>query len=59
MCQPTTCEKCKKPSYVGCGRHVEQVLGHVPPEQRCKCREEAARAADPRKTQTAPKKWFF
>jgi hypothetical protein len=25
---------------VGCGRHVEQVLGDVAPEDRCRCREE-------------------
>jgi hypothetical protein len=31
---------CKKPSYAGCGRHVEEVLGDVAPEDRCRCREE-------------------
>jgi hypothetical protein len=31
---------CKKPSFVGCGRHVEQVLADVAPENRCRCREE-------------------
>jgi hypothetical protein len=25
--------------------HVEQVLGNVPPAQRCRCREEKARAS--------------
>jgi len=24
---------------VGCGAHVEQVLGDVPAENRCRCRE--------------------
>lgn len=42
MCSRVTCSKCGKPSFVGCGRHVDAVLGHVPPEQRCRCREEAA-----------------
>jgi hypothetical protein len=46
MCQRVTCSSCGKPSFVGCGRHVEQVLGDVLPEERCACREE--KAADDR-----------
>lgn len=42
MCQRITCKKCGKPSYAGCGAHIEQVLGDVPPADRCKCREEKA-----------------
>lgn len=38
MCQRITCNKCGALGYVGCGRHVEQVLGDVPPDERCKCR---------------------
>ena len=41
MCQRVTCRQCGKPTFAGCGRHVEQVLGDVPSEQRCRCREEA------------------
>jgi hypothetical protein len=41
MCTRVTCPNCEKPSFVGCGRHVEQVLGDVPPEERCRCRESA------------------
>ena len=40
MCARASCSKCGKPSYVGCGRHVEQVLQDVPKDQRCRCREE-------------------
>lgn len=40
MCQRVKCSACGKPSFVGCGRHVEQVLGDVPSDARCKCREE-------------------
>ena len=40
MCRRVECEQCKKPSYAGCGMHVEQVLGSVPKESRCACREE-------------------
>lgn len=45
MCQRVVCNKCKKPSFVGCGRHVEQVLGDVKPEDRCRCREEKRASA--------------
>jgi len=46
MCQRVKCSSCGKPSYVGCGRHVEQVLADVPVAERCHCRED--RAAAPR-----------
>ncbi len=39
MCQRVTCPTCGKPGFVGCGRHVEQVLADVPAAERCKCRE--------------------
>lgn len=47
MCHRVTCRKCGKPTYAGCGAHIEQVIGDVPPAQRCRCREEreAARKA--------------
>ena len=35
MCRRVTCETCGKPTYVGCGDHIEQVLGDVPKDQRC------------------------
>lgn len=41
MCSRVTCPDCHKPTFRGCGMHVEQVLGDVPKEQRCKCREQA------------------
>lgn len=44
MCSRATCPTCNKPTYAGCGAHVEQVLGDVPKEKRCKCREEKAQA---------------
>lgn len=44
MCRRVTCESCGKPTYAGCGAHIEQVLGDVPPAQRCRCREERASA---------------
>jgi hypothetical protein len=38
MCVRTECPKCLRPTYAGCGAHVEQVLGDVPADQRCTCR---------------------
>ncbi|GLY64912.1 hypothetical protein [Amycolatopsis taiwanensis] len=37
MCRRVQCRTCGKPTYVGCGRHVEQVLADVPKDQRCAC----------------------
>jgi hypothetical protein len=38
MCRRITCNVCGKPSFSGCGRHVEGVLADVPPAERCRCR---------------------
>jgi hypothetical protein len=37
MCHRTTCRKCQKPSWGGCGQHVNQVMAGVPKSQRCQC----------------------
>lgn len=37
MCRAVQCQECKKPSWVGCGRHVEQVLAGVQAADRCAC----------------------
>jgi hypothetical protein len=42
MCRRVECSRCGKPTYAGCGAHIEQVLGDVPLEQRCKCRDAGA-----------------
>lgn len=39
MCLLVDCLQCGKPTWTGCGRHVEQVMAEVPPEKRCRCRE--------------------
>ena len=39
MCRRVDCPKCGRPTFAGCGRHVEQVLGNVPPTARCRCHE--------------------
>ena len=45
MCYRVTCTKCGKPTFQGCGAHIEQVLGDVPAKDRCRCREAEASAA--------------
>lgn len=40
MCQRVQCRKCGRPTFAGCGAHVEQVLGDVPKAERCQCNEQ-------------------
>jgi len=40
MCREVKCKKCGRPSWKGCGLHVEQVLSHVPRADRCQCSAE-------------------
>ena len=35
MCVEVTCRQCGRASWKGCGKHVDQVLGHVAREDRC------------------------
>jgi hypothetical protein len=37
MCHRTTCRTCNKPTWAGCGNHIEQALAGVPKSQRCSC----------------------
>jgi hypothetical protein len=46
MCRRVECNQCHKPSFAGCGMHVEQVLGDVPKDQRCACRYTASASSD-------------
>ncbi|MEO8501349.1 MAG: hypothetical protein ABI565_10580 [Vicinamibacteria bacterium] len=39
MCRRVTCPQCGKPTFSGCGAHVEQVLGDVPKGERCQGHE--------------------
>ena len=41
MCHRATCKNCSKPTWRGCGKHVEQALAGVPKSQRCSCREDS------------------
>jgi hypothetical protein len=40
MCHRTTCRTCNKPTWAGCGNHVESALAGVPRAQRCSCSAE-------------------
>jgi len=37
MCRRVTCTECGKPTFEGCGRHVDVVLADVPAKDRCSC----------------------
>ncbi|HKZ33174.1 MAG TPA: hypothetical protein VJ648_12550 [Vicinamibacteria bacterium] len=37
MCHRVQCARCGKPSWIGCGRHVERALFGVPAAERCVC----------------------
>ncbi|MEO8264927.1 MAG: hypothetical protein ABI706_05370 [Ilumatobacteraceae bacterium] len=47
MCRRVTCKVCKRPTWAGCGAHVERVLGDVPTNDRCACRSEAHASRTP------------
>lgn len=54
MCRRIECAKCGRPTYAGCGAHVEQVLANVPFPDRCHCREAAPKTAESRATRALP-----
>lgn len=58
MCRRVTCERCNKPTFAGCGAHIEQVLRDVPQEQRCKCREQPQDAHGAGAVEPKKKSWF-
>lgn len=37
MCARITCDRCNKPTWAGCGQHVEEALAGVPTTDRCRC----------------------
>lgn len=45
MCRAVRCRKCGRPTWKGCGAHVDQVLRDVPPTDRCHCRDDKSTTA--------------
>lgn len=43
MCEMVICRKCSKPTWAGCGEHIEQALAGVTKADRCQ-----GHAADPK-----------
>lgn len=37
MCHQITCPTCSKPTWEGCGQHIEHALKGVPSNERCAC----------------------
>lgn len=37
MCKKITCIICLKPTWEGCGEHIETALKDVPKPERCTC----------------------
>jgi hypothetical protein len=37
MCQQVSCETCNKPTWAGCGEHIEEALFGVAAADRCQC----------------------
>jgi len=38
MCSKVECKKCGKPTWQGCGEHIEEALVGVALEDRCSCK---------------------
>ncbi|BBZ34758.1 hypothetical protein MCNF_33630 [Mycolicibacterium confluentis] len=41
MCYPTTCHRCGKTTWDGCGQHVADVRRSVPASDWCTCSDRA------------------
>ena len=37
MCAQITCSSCGKPTWAGCGQHVDEALAGIPEADRCTC----------------------
>jgi hypothetical protein len=45
MCHEIACATCGKPTWEGCGEHIEYALKGVPLDQRCTCPRDQVKAA--------------
>jgi hypothetical protein len=46
MCMKVDCTRCEKPTWKGCGKHIEQALKDVPEDERCQCPRDVPIAND-------------
>jgi hypothetical protein len=37
MCAQITCSSCGKPTWAGCGQHIDEALTGIPEADRCTC----------------------
>lgn len=42
MCSRVKCRSCNKPTWSGCGDHIEEALAGVAKKDRCQCAGNAA-----------------
>lgn len=47
MCSKVICRQCGKPTWSGCGEHIEEALVGVPTTARCQGHEPQASKANP------------
>lgn len=47
MCRAVSCKKCGKTTWAGCGQHVDDVMRHIPKNDRCPGHDN-----DPKETST-------
>ena len=45
MCRAVRCKTCGRTTWAGCGQHVQQVMAHVPHDERCPGHPKAMRPA--------------
>jgi len=43
MCYQVSCDTCKKITWKGCGKHVEQVMKDVKEDDKCVCNTTASK----------------
>jgi hypothetical protein len=43
MCSKVICRQCKKPTWSGCGEHIEEALAGIAPADRCQGHESSAK----------------
>jgi hypothetical protein len=58
MCRRVQCRKCGRPTWAGCGAHIEQALAGVPKSERCRCHDEPASPRQGGGNQPSGRSWI-